>query len=157
MNAEQRERIKCIMRIATEFSGITTTLEYKIKEIEKIIIAAHDKQPSGDNREPLTDNERFERIASLFYKETGMMAPGKDVGAAVGPTDHKKRHDTFYNEWQPKFIIRCIELFFANRDPGKVEAVIEAAEAVVNTANALGHAVLIQTYKDLEEALKGVE
>lgn len=50
-------------------------------------------------------NERFEYMADKFYKDTGMMAPGKDSPAAFGVTDRKERMaawsewcETFYSE-----------------------------------------------------------
>lgn len=36
-------------------------------------------------------NDRFERLAEEFYKETRMMAPGKSVPDAFGPQDEEKR------------------------------------------------------------------
>ena len=46
--------------------------------------------------------ERFERLAALFYAETGMMAPGKDVPAAAGegPTFNERmaRWDAWLEE-----------------------------------------------------------
>jgi hypothetical protein len=39
--------------------------------------------------------ERFERIASAFYRETGLLAPGKDAPAAGGQPDHEERRARF--------------------------------------------------------------
>lgn len=45
-------------------------------------------------------NERFEALAERFYRETGIMAPGKDVPAASGddmPYDERRKR---WSEWQ---------------------------------------------------------
>ncbi|MCH7938515.1 MAG: hypothetical protein IID13_02075 [Candidatus Marinimicrobia bacterium] len=47
-------------------------------------------------------NERFEYMADKFYKDTGMMAPGKDSPAAFGVTDQKERMAA-WSEWCEKF------------------------------------------------------
>lgn len=44
---------------------------------------------NGKNSE--TPLERFERLAERFHRETGLMAPGKDMPAAMGPVDHDER------------------------------------------------------------------
>lgn len=38
-----------------------------------------------------TSYERFERLAEEFYRETRMMAPGKDSPAALGGPDYTER------------------------------------------------------------------
>lgn len=45
-----------------------------------------------------TANERYERLTEEFYRETGMMAPGKDVPAAMGSSDDRTRFNAWY-EW----------------------------------------------------------
>jgi hypothetical protein len=42
-------------------------------------------------------NERYERLAAEFYRETGIMAPGKDSPAATGPFDEKARWAAWAN------------------------------------------------------------
>jgi hypothetical protein len=44
-------------------------------------------------------NETFERIAEMFYRDTGMLRPGKDQAAALGgfPTDEARRDA--WSEW----------------------------------------------------------
>ena len=42
--------------------------------------------------------ERYERIAAQFYRETGIMAPGKDVSAAGGQPEHEVRRER-YDAW----------------------------------------------------------
>ena len=42
--------------------------------------------------------ERFERIAEQFHRETGIMAPGKDVSAAGGQPDREERRER-YDAW----------------------------------------------------------
>lgn len=42
---------------------------------------------------------RYERLAEEFYRDTGMMAPGKDAPAAMGQPDHGVRRAAFMN-WQ---------------------------------------------------------
>jgi hypothetical protein len=52
----------------------------------------------------MNGNDRFEYMAELFYKETGMMAPGKDSCADFGVVEHDKR----YAEWK-----KWVEDFYA--------------------------------------------
>lgn len=56
-------------------------------------------------------NERFEYMAELFYKETGYVAPGKDLPAALnngGYTDVER--DNAWGEWLERFWIEMFEL-----------------------------------------------
>jgi hypothetical protein len=50
----------------------------------------------------LDSYQRFEITAHAFHRMTGMMAPGKDVPAAAGPSDHDAR-DAAMREWSEKF------------------------------------------------------
>lgn len=43
--------------------------------------------------------ERFEIDAAAFYKETGMMAPGKDLPAAMGAGDDRRARHKAWGEW----------------------------------------------------------
>jgi len=56
-----------------------------------------------------TANERFEYMAELFYKDTGIMAPGKDSPAAFGVTEAKER-DAKWHEWVEEFYIGMFQL-----------------------------------------------
>jgi hypothetical protein len=38
-----------------------------------------------------TTTERYDRLAEEFYRETGMMAPGKDVAAAMAEDNNRER------------------------------------------------------------------
>lgn len=43
--------------------------------------------------------DRFERIAAIYYQETGRLAPGKDISAAAADdTSYEKRRE-LYDEW----------------------------------------------------------
>lgn len=48
--------------------------------------------PHHPDRSP---NDRFEARAEQFYKDTGMMAPGKDVPAAMGGPDVDERMEAW--------------------------------------------------------------
>jgi hypothetical protein len=60
-------------------------------------------------QDPRNANERYERIAADFEKETGLIAPGKDVHAAMSYSaeDEAKRQQL----WRP-FVDRWHEQFF---------------------------------------------
>ena len=60
-------------------------------------------------------NERFEVMASLFYKETGIMAPGKDD--CLGTHDTQQRLDA-WGPWIEKFYS---ELFDRNFNGQRVD------------------------------------
>jgi hypothetical protein len=49
---------------------------------------------------PVSVNEKFERDAAQFFAETGKMAPGKDVPAALGNTSGIKASDEEFSEWR---------------------------------------------------------
>ena len=44
-------------------------------------------------------NEDFERLAAEFYAETGVMAPGKDVPAAMGDYSTRDLREQLWNLW----------------------------------------------------------
>jgi hypothetical protein len=48
------------------------------------MLAAHFVWPGEDT------NDRFERVARAFYKDTGMLAPGKDVSASANESDEER-------------------------------------------------------------------
>jgi len=58
-------------------------------------------------------NEQFEYMAELFYKKTGLMAPGKDSAAAFGGTDRAER-DFKWKEWSTEFYREMFELHKSN-------------------------------------------
>lgn len=62
-------------------------------------------------------NERFEYMAKLFYKETGLMAPGKDSPAAFGVTDREERQIA-WKEWVEKFYdsLFALHVFYSIRE-----------------------------------------
>ncbi len=43
--------------------------------------------------------ERFERLAAQFYRDTGMMAPGKDVAAMSGDTHTHEERVAAWLDW----------------------------------------------------------
>jgi hypothetical protein len=47
-------------------------------------------------------NDEYEKLADQFYRETGMMAPGKDQPAAMGGPDYEKRWNAWKNWIQTK-------------------------------------------------------
>jgi len=61
----------------------------------------------------MSANERFEYMAELFYKDTGMMAPGKDSSAAFGVTDGAKRNNK-WKEWVEEFYSDLFDLHKSN-------------------------------------------
>ena len=58
-------------------------------------------------------NEQFEYMAELFYKKTGLMAPGKDSPAALGVTDREERQDA-WKVWVNEFYRELFELHKSN-------------------------------------------
>lgn len=50
----------------------------------------------------MNTNERFEYMAELFYKETGIMAPGKDAPAGFSCLSPEERN-LAWGEWSEKF------------------------------------------------------
>ena len=59
----------------------------------------------------MNSNDRFELMASKFYDETGIMAPGKDCPAEFGSEhDYQERMDA-WKVWVEKFYS---ELFAKN-------------------------------------------
>tara|TARA_R110002020_G_scaffold150741_1_gene327552 strand:- start:195 stop:401 length:207 start_codon:yes stop_codon:yes gene_type:complete len=61
----------------------------------------------------MNSNERFEYMAELFYKDTGLMAPGKDSPVACGITNREQR-DEAWNEWIEKFYSKLFALHESN-------------------------------------------
>lgn len=49
---------------------------------------------------PVSMSARYERDAEQFFKETGKMAPGKDVPAALGNTPGIKGTDEEFSAWR---------------------------------------------------------
>jgi hypothetical protein len=47
-------------------------------------------------------NERFEYMAELFYKQTGVIAPGKDAPAGFNTDSDEKRREV-WSEWAERF------------------------------------------------------
>jgi len=45
------------------------------------------------------ENEQYEQLAAEFYRDTGMMAPGKDVPAAMGCIWSPRERFEKWNEW----------------------------------------------------------
>ena len=60
-------------------------------------------------------NERFEYMAELFYKDTGMMAPGKDSPAAFGATNREER-EAAWHRWAEKFYEGLFNLHKSNSE-----------------------------------------
>jgi hypothetical protein len=54
--------------------------KYRVRCLKTGKILAVEEVRPVDN-----DIEKFERLATLFYRQTGFMAPGKDIPAAAGP------------------------------------------------------------------------
>lgn len=44
-------------------------------------------------------NEEYERLAEAFYQDTGLMAPGKDMPAAMGNTVSQEERWEKWREW----------------------------------------------------------
>lgn len=61
----------------------------------------------------MNGNERFEYMAELFYKETGLMAPGKESPAAFGVTDMEERQREF-TKWVEIFYDELFDLHKSN-------------------------------------------
>ena len=47
-------------------------------------------------------SERFEYMAELFYKQTGVIAPGKDAQAGFSVDSYEKRLEV-WSEWTERF------------------------------------------------------
>lgn len=47
----------------------------------------------------LTAVQRFERMAKLFYKDTGFIAPGKDVPAEIGGDEYDRERRAAWDAW----------------------------------------------------------
>ena len=58
-------------------------------------------------------NERCEYIADLFYKETGLMAPGKDSPTEFAVTDRGERQREF-KKWVGVFYSELFDLHRSN-------------------------------------------
>ena len=58
-------------------------------------------------------NEQFEYMAELFYKKTGLMAPGKDSPVACGVTDREERQEA-WKVWVNEFYREMFELHKSN-------------------------------------------
>lgn len=50
------------------------------------------------SRTGITADERFEIYAEVFYKETGLLAPGKDAGT-LGSEDYDKRRKAAWSDF----------------------------------------------------------
>jgi len=44
-------------------------------------------------------NERFEKVAEEFFKDTGYMAPGKDVPAMVATEEYDTTRQLLWKVW----------------------------------------------------------
>ncbi len=53
-------------------------------------------------------NERFERLAELFYRATGLMAPGKSVPTAMSSNDYEERRQAAWPLWYARFLSYAI-------------------------------------------------
>ena len=60
----------------------------------------------------MNSNEGFEVMAELFYRETGMMAPGKDCPAGFGPSDYNERVEA-WKKWIEEFYSNLFTKHFA--------------------------------------------
>ena len=58
-------------------------------------------------------NERFEVMATLFYSETGIMAPGKDIPAGFNELDYEQRVEA-WRVWAEKFYSKLFKDNFSN-------------------------------------------
>ena len=61
----------------------------------------------------MNKDEQFEYMTELFYKETGLMAPGKDSSAVFGMASSEARQDK-WDEWVPKLYCEMFELHKSN-------------------------------------------
>ena len=61
----------------------------------------------------MNENERFEYMAELFYKETGFMAPGKDCPAGFYTEEEKEVGIATWKGWADEFYSN---LFLMHRD-----------------------------------------
>ena len=66
----------------------------------------------------MNSNERYEYMAELFYKETGMMAPGKDNPAAFGGADELSEREIFeaWDKWTAEFYEKLFDLHKSTLD-----------------------------------------
>jgi hypothetical protein len=54
-------------------------------------------QRQGYNK--MNYNEEYERLAEQFYQDTGIMAPGKDMPAAMGKTISQEERWAAWEKW----------------------------------------------------------
>lgn len=90
-----------IAAIRTAWPSISSQVRALIEErdaLREALKAVHDWRGLCD----ADDLETFERIAELFRRDSGMLAPGKDKAAALGgsPTDEERR--TAWNAWRTR-------------------------------------------------------
>lgn len=63
-------------------------------ELESVLRIVHDHRGLCDS----DANETFERTALLFYADTGMLRPGKDMAAASPPHSYEERRKAWH-QW----------------------------------------------------------
>lgn len=51
----------------------------------------------------MNEMEKYEYLADLFFKETGLMAPGKDCPAAFGGQHDERERAEKWKEWIERF------------------------------------------------------
>jgi len=71
------------------------TLEARNEVLEKALKAAHDWRGLCDSCE----NDTFERIGEMFFKDTGFLRIGKSESPAVYSDGREKRRTLAWNEW----------------------------------------------------------
>lgn len=68
----------------------------------------------------------YEELAEQFYDATGVMAPGKDVAAAMGPYDADLLRHKLWRVWLEKRTLTA-QLAAANADASWLREVVKAA------------------------------
>jgi len=79
----------------------------------------------------LNANDRFEIIADLFHRATGMLAPGKDQPYEMENTDEDRQK--CFNAWRDEqgFRDAVEEIWRINRLADATDAVVEAAKGML--------------------------
>jgi len=85
-------------------------LHLSLLSAAKELVEASESMALHFQRPDETGNERFERVAEAFYKDTGSMAPGKDVPLAMAsspPSDAGRM--AVFDKWVDAKLARVTE------------------------------------------------
>lgn len=92
-NREMRHLLGCEPH---EELGVRSLLKaaYVLERQREALESVHRHRGVG-----LTRQELFDRIGEEFYRQTGMLRPGKDLAAALATSDYRECRDAVWNAW----------------------------------------------------------